>query len=199
MGPHVTEIAGPRASAHGQGRGGCASHGTVYRPVMRDEPSGSDEHQRAIALSRAFEELNEVLQSLPARFPEAYGGTFGGPTNDDMTIEVVEGAAGAEELIEAVCQAERRSLDQVGVSFRFHFEPATITHARLDVVRAELAAELMNRGELFELGMRGVGLSKSCVAVSARIGTAPAVRPAVQARYPDIPLLVRESGPVRAL
>jgi hypothetical protein len=83
------------------------------------------------------------------------------------------------------------------VSFRFHFEPATITHARLDATRTELAEELMTGGELFELGCNGVGLSKSCVAVSARPGSGPAVRRAVKNRHPDIPFEFSEMEPPR--
>ena len=36
-----------------------------------------------------------------------------------MTIQVVDGAAGADELVEVVRRAEQRSLDAVGVSYHF--------------------------------------------------------------------------------
>lgn len=133
-----------------------------------------------------------MMASLPERFPDAYGGTFAGPTNDDMTIQVIENAPGAEELVETVRRAEQRSLDQVGVSFRFHFEPATITYAKLDAVRGELSTELIAQGELHQLGMTGVGLSKSRVSVNASVGAGPAVQIALHHRYPDIPFEVRE-------
>ena len=102
-------------------------------------------------------------------------------------------------MIEAVRQAEQRSLDQVGVSFRFHFEASTFTHARLDEVRASLEEDLVARGELFELGMIGVGLAKSCVSVHSRISTGAAVRGAVEARYPDIPFMFAEVVAMRHL
>jgi len=148
--------------------------------------------QREVALSRAGQALFATLDSLPQRFPEAFSGRFGGPTNDDITIAVVEGAPGADELVSAVNEAARRSLEQVGVSFRFSFEPTALSHAALDAVRAQLADELIARGDLVEMGMTGVGLGRSRVAIVARVGSGPGVQMAVQRRFPDIPLEVRE-------
>lgn len=133
-----------------------------------------------------------MLRSLPERFPGAFGGTFGGPTNDVMTIAVVEGAPGAEQLVATVQEAERRSRDRVGASFQFRIETVAVSHAQLDAVREALSQELVSQGELSQLGMIGVGLGRSRVSIRTRLGAASPVERAVRARYPHIPFDVQE-------
>ena len=157
----------------------------------------SDDLERQKALARAFEEISAVLESLPDRFPESYGGRYAGPTNNDMTIQVVDGAAGADELIEVVRRAEQRSLDAVGVSYHFCFEPVEITYAQLDRVREEIAAEMIEGSNLRSLGLLGVGMGQGCVFVMVRVGHLEPLRAAIEQRYPSIPFAFREGDPMK--
>ncbi len=156
----------------------------------------SPDPERQLALARAFEQISAVLESLADLYPESYGGRYGGPTNDDITIQVVEGALGADDLVDAVRDAEQRSIEAVGVSFRFSFEPVRITYAQLDGVREEMTREVISSSTWSDLGLVGVGLGKGCVFVTARPGHLEPLRAAVERRYPGVPFSFLEADAV---
>jgi hypothetical protein len=154
----------------------------------------------------AFEEIQSVVAALPVEFPEAFGGTHGGP--DEVTVLVVEGAPGAEALVATLRAAERRSLDAVGVTVHFSFAPARVPHTRLDEVRAELAGELFARRGIATRGLIGVGLGSlglpgdaptPCVAVHADLGMGVALMAELKERFPGIPLRVDETPRPRTM
>ncbi len=167
---------------------------------------GDDRNTRQEALARALQELQHVLDRVPAEFPDAFGGTSGGP--DATTVLVVEGAPGADELVATIRAAEQRSIDEVGVSIRFSFAPTRLPLRRIDGVRAVLARELVDYRGLATIGLNGVGLgglsgpggtTGMCLVLHALPGTASAVLAEARRRFPDIPLQLHEGGPARTM
>lgn len=165
---------------------------------------GGSGSERQTALARSFRALQDVLDRVPAEFPDAFGGTYGGP--DATTVLVVEGAPGADELVATIRAAEQRSLDQVGVSIRFSFAPTRLPLARLDEVRSVLARELVAHRGLATIGLNGVGLGGSvgpggttgmCLVLHAFPGSGSEVLTEATRRFPDVPLQVHEAGPGR--
>ncbi len=80
--------------------------------------------------------------------------------------------------------AERRSLDLSGVSYRFVFEARRHTTAELrDVVRA-LNDDVVEGGPLAQIGLRGAGIGRDGLVVTPAGGSGPRVLAAVQEHFP---------------
>jgi hypothetical protein len=148
-----------------------------------------------IELSNVATMVFSLPGQLEERYPEAYGGIYGPEgANDRWIIRIVEGAPGSVELVEQVQSVMAEALDRTGRTMSVEFEPTTLTRARINVVRQEIADQMVSGGAWAQLGVIGVGLDLQGVHVMVLPrGDRDSVEARLAEMYPDVPFGVETS------
>jgi hypothetical protein len=129
--------------------------------------------------------MRAFLDSLESQFPDAFRGlSFSSGDGESVIIRIVESSPEAEALRQAIREAERRSLDLCGVSYRFSFEARHHTTAEQRDLLRQLNQDVVDDGPLSRLGLTGAGLGLDAVVVLSAEEQGPVVLAAIQEQHP---------------